>query len=179
MKNELKRLTKKDPRPAEFKDGYNGAINEANQRIHALNDKITALQLQLEENQKQMSAYGLCLSAALRGEKRSDEPPCNGRLDAVRELVDRNESFMNTIARLDADLRAARENAPPIENGTNRYGLDMSYFRGVINRELMMALDNHKPDELARVFARLSVTADSSVIREPEFNKNTTGDSND
>jgi len=58
---------------------------------------------------------------------------------------------------------------PPIENGTNRYGVDVSYFRKTINRELNRDLNNFKPDELARVLARLSVTADSAVIFEDEF----------
>ena len=30
----------------------------------------------------------------------------------------------------------------PIENGKNRYGLDMSFFRNLINRELNQPLDN-------------------------------------
>lgn len=58
---------------------------------------------------------------------------------------------------------------PPIENGTNRYGLDAAYFREAINRELNRGLQDYKPCELARVLARLSVTADDSVIHEPEF----------
>ena len=60
---------------------------------------------------------------------------------------------------------------PPVENGTNRYGVDVSYFRTTINRELNRDLSNFKPDELARVFARLSVTANSSVIFEDEFQR--------
>ena len=56
-----------------------------------------------------------------------------------------------------------------VENGKNRYGLDVSYFRNVINRELNRPLTNHKPDELARVFAVLSRTADESVMFEPQF----------
>ncbi|MBL4781820.1 MAG: hypothetical protein JKX92_06215 [Porticoccaceae bacterium] len=59
----------------------------------------------------------------------------------------------------------------PVENGANRYGVDVSYFRNTINRELNRDLSNFKPDELARVFARLSVTADSSVIFEDEFQR--------
>lgn len=58
---------------------------------------------------------------------------------------------------------------PSIENGTNRYGVDVSYFRKTINRELNGSLSDYRPDELARVLARLSVTADSGVIFEPEF----------
>jgi hypothetical protein len=58
---------------------------------------------------------------------------------------------------------------PPIEKGCNRYGVDVSYFRKTINRELNRSLGDFRPDELARVFARLSVTADSKVIFENEF----------
>ncbi len=57
----------------------------------------------------------------------------------------------------------------PVESGTNRYGVDIGYFRKTINRELNNSLENFRADELARAFARLSVTADSSVIKEPEF----------
>ena len=59
--------------------------------------------------------------------------------------------------------------SPPSEVGTNRYGLDVGYFRKTINRELNRNLVDFKPDELARVLARLSRTADSTVMKEPEF----------
>lgn len=65
--------------------------------------------------------------------------------------------------------RELSQNQLLTENGKNRYGLDVSYFRNAINRELNRPLANHKPDELARVFARLSRTADESVMFEPEF----------
>jgi len=58
---------------------------------------------------------------------------------------------------------------PPNECGSNRYGLDCSYFRGVINRELNRPLVDFKPDELARVLMRMAVTADAAVLSEPEF----------
>lgn len=65
-----------------------------------------------------------------------------------------------------------KQHIPPNEIGKNRYGVDVAYFRKTINRELNRSLYDFKPDELARVFARLSVTADRSVIHEPEFNQN-------
>lgn len=74
------------------------------------------------------------------------------------ELVDANER-----------VNELEQNQLPIENGKNRYGLDVSYFRNVINRELNRPLDNYKPDELSRVLARISRTADESVMFEPEF----------
>ena len=57
----------------------------------------------------------------------------------------------------------------PNEQGTNRYGLDVAYFRKTINRELNHDISNYTPSELARVLARLSRTADSKVMFEPEF----------
>lgn len=75
----------------------------------------------------------------------------------------------NQLANANERVKELEKNQPPIENGKNRYGLDVSYFRNVINRELNRPLANHKPDELARVFARLSHTANESVIFEPEF----------
>ncbi len=50
----------------------------------------------------------------------------------------------------------------------NRYGVDTSYFRKLFNRELQNLAD-YKPDELARVLARMSKTADPKVIQEREF----------
>lgn len=67
--------------------------------------------------------------------------------------------------------RLKAEPPTPNEQGKNRYGLDMAYFRNVINRELNRPLVDFKPDELSRVFARLSKTADKAVMFEPEFSK--------
>lgn len=68
-------------------------------------------------------------------------------------------------------MQAARTGAVevPNEQGKNRYGLDMAYFRRLINRELNRPLTDFKPDELARVLARASRTADPVVLHEPEF----------
>jgi hypothetical protein len=67
------------------------------------------------------------------------------------------------------DLAEKSERATPTESGKNRYGVDVSYFRKTINRELNRPLSDFRPDELARVFARLSKTADPEVMNEPEF----------
>ncbi len=58
----------------------------------------------------------------------------------------------------------------PREKGTNRFGLDMGYFRAWINRELNRPLTHYKPSEFARVLARAARTADKEVLAEPEFN---------
>jgi len=54
----------------------------------------------------------------------------------------------------------------------NRYGVDVTYFEAwndrIFNSE--SGLTNYKPDELARELARMSRTADSEVLKEPEFN---------
>jgi len=54
----------------------------------------------------------------------------------------------------------------------NRYGVDVTYFEvwndRIFNSE--SGLTNYKPDELARELARMSRTADSEVLKEPEFN---------
>ena len=80
----------------------------------------------------------------------------------IRELIAENE-------RLKAENKELKQKVPPIENGTNRYGLDVSYFRNLINRELNRGLSDFKPDEIARVFARMSKAADSDVLKEREF----------
>lgn len=101
-------------------------------------------------------------------------------LDRLRtQLAKANEDYKTLFSAFEScqgELKKANErvaelekNQPPIENGKNRYGLDISYFRNVINRELNRPLDNYKPDELARVLARLSRTADELVMFEPEF----------
>ena len=67
------------------------------------------------------------------------------------------------------ELEALKDQVPTIENGKNRYGLDVSYFRNLFNRELNRSLRDFRPDELARVLARASRTADKDVMLEPEF----------
>ena len=53
---------------------------------------------------------------------------------------------------------------------TNEYGLDVDYFERLIKRELS-DIRSQTPNDLARVFARMSKTADESVIFfEDEFN---------
>lgn len=56
-----------------------------------------------------------------------------------------------------------------VDIGSNRYGLDMSYFRNLFDRELNKPLADFTPKELARVLARASRTADPDVMHEPEF----------
>lgn len=51
---------------------------------------------------------------------------------------------------------------------TNEYGLDVSYFQKIIKRELL-DIRRQTPSDLARVLARMSRTADPSVMFEPEF----------
>ena len=54
----------------------------------------------------------------------------------------------------------------------NEYGLDVDYFRRYF--ELMVRdVAMYTPDEMARSLARMSVVADSKVIKEEEFNKDT------
>ncbi len=50
----------------------------------------------------------------------------------------------------------------------NRYGVDTQYFTLWFDRSLR-ELENYKPGELARELARMSRTADSSVLLEKEF----------
>lgn len=89
----------------------------------------------------------------------------------IVELEKYNLGLATESHELQQKLEAAERERerPPNEQGCNRYGLDMAYFRNVINRELNRPLSDYKPDELARVFARLSKTADKSVMFEPEF----------
>lgn len=78
---------------------------------------------------------------------------------------------MIDLKRLQSLLTAApTAPAVPNEQGKNRYGLDMAYFRKLFNRELLRPLVDFRPDELARVLARAARTADASVLQEPEFN---------
>lgn len=92
-------------------------------------------------------------------------------IPSMWELIEDPEvtELREQLAKANERVAELEKNQLPIENGKNRYGLDVSYFRNVINRELNRPLDNYKPDELARVLARLSRTADESVMFEPEF----------
>ena len=58
--------------------------------------------------------------------------------------------------------------AGKVVQGENRYGLNMGYFRRLIAREFG-DLSNFRPDEFARVCARMAATADASVLQEKEF----------
>lgn len=88
---------------------------------------------------------------------------------ALSSEQDKREEVEQRLAKANERVKELEQNQLPVENGKNRYGLDVSYFRNAINRELNRELVNHKPDELARVLARLSRTADESVMFEPEF----------
>lgn len=50
----------------------------------------------------------------------------------------------------------------------NRYGLDVDYFTKKI-KLIIRDINNYTPDEFARECARMSVTADKTVVREMEF----------
>ena len=85
---------------------------------------------------------------------------------ACERHVGNKRRFEAEISRLEGQIERDKL---PNEKGTNEYGLDVAYFRKTINRELNRDLGRFKPDELARVFARLSKTADASVMHEKEF----------
>lgn len=76
---------------------------------------------------------------------------------------------LDEIDELRKEVERLKAEALPKESGTNEYGLDLAYFRRTINRELNRDISRFKPDEIARVFARLSIAADKAVIHETEF----------
>lgn len=94
---------------------------------------------------------------------------CFGGDDKWFTISDLNLEYQRHVTGFSRPLQRKADCVPPIENGKNRYGVDVSYFRNAINRELNRGLTDYKADELARVLARLSVTADSQVIFENEF----------
>lgn len=57
---------------------------------------------------------------------------------------------------------------PGAARGSNRYGLDVGYFTQKMMR-MVRDMGDFKPAEMARVLARMSKTADSAVLAEPEF----------
>ena len=57
---------------------------------------------------------------------------------------------------------------PGAARGSNRYGLDVAYFTQKMMR-MVRDVGDFKPAEMARVLARMSKTADSAVLAEPEF----------
>lgn len=91
-------------------------------------------------------------------------------------LIGEVESFklqcilsLTSTPRIDTDELKMEWNCPTIENGKNRYGLDVAYFRNLFNRELNRTLQDYRPAELARNLLRMARTADISVFAEPEF----------
>lgn len=52
----------------------------------------------------------------------------------------------------------------------NVHGLDVHYFSKKLER-ILRGLDRYTSDELARECARMSVTADATVLNEPEFDR--------
>lgn len=91
--------------------------------------------------------------------------------DLVREADDEVVGHCITASHLNRFAALLETGVVPNEHGKNRFGLDMAYFRNAINRELNRPLADYRPDELARVFARLSCTADPAVMHEPEFGR--------
>ena len=59
--------------------------------------RVKELQIQLEQERDMHKKYGLMLSAALRGEKRNDEPDNDGRLEAVREMYAKLNAAMEGV----------------------------------------------------------------------------------
>lgn len=92
-------------------------------------------------------------------------------VDGWTQIEESHLDTWNTVTKLHGLIQRKADCVPPNENGQNRYGVDISYFRRTINRELNRDLSCFRPDELARVLARLSVTADSQVISEEEFQR--------
>ena len=95
------------------------------------------------------------------------------QLESEREV---NQMLTDQVLRLEQEcdhykdeMKEVKAQLPPVENGKNRYGLDVSYFRNLINRELNRGLTDYKPDELARICLRMAMTADKMVINEREF----------
>lgn len=105
------------------------------------------------------------------------EPTCEMKRIAMKEgaktLHDYagHDAWCHTVYR--AMLAAAPQpdhspDAGKVVQGKNRYGLDMGYFSRLIAREFD-DLSNFRPDEFARVCARMAATADASVLQEKEF----------
>jgi septal ring factor EnvC (AmiA/AmiB activator) len=120
----------------------------------------------LDSKDKQIAELGLkaCTLDLTKGHLTQ----CEAALESRDEL---NETLNAKIAELEKELIELKDERLPNEQGTNRYGLDVAYFRKTINRELNRDLRGFMPSELARVLARLSVTADKQVIHEPEFSE--------
>ncbi len=90
---------------------------------------------------------------------------CGADLDKTATLFELKEKLED----LKIENNALKEGSFRIETGINQYGVDIGYFRNTINRELNRSLSNFKPEELARVFARMALAADKEVLMEPEF----------
>lgn len=138
-----------------------GSFNESHP-IFQMCEHIDALSEQRDE----LIAQNERLREA--GNKLHDWFGCGNTPDAVELAYEWEEIERETPAQSLEAFKTAW-NCPTIEKGTNRYGLDVAYFRNLFNRELNRTLQDYKPSELARNLLRMARTADDSVIAEDEF----------
>ncbi|WP_440216285.1 hypothetical protein [Chromobacterium piscinae] len=81
--------------------------------------------------------------------------------DAVEEALASGtvQSSLDAIAAL---TNAVRQSATP--RRLSQYGVDVGYFDRKL-ASVIPAMDNYKPDDLAREFARMAITADANAAR--------------
>lgn len=135
---------------------------------------IESLRAQLERDHDSITLpNGIQMCAAMVQQLVVDNHDKGNELVKLRSQIEKAHQQLADLAEEDTAkwvrIRELEAEQLPNEQGTNRYGLDVAYFRKTINRELNRDLRNFKPDELARVLARLSRTADKAVMHEPEF----------
>lgn len=124
--------------------------NMAMQTIDSQHAEIESLRAQLKAAQEQ-------------------EPVCWRRPDDTGHWIYRDDNPSKSGLIWDALYTAPIPAQQSKEiRGSNEYGLDMGYLEGKLNI-LLRDIDRHRPDEAARVLARLAKVADEKVLSEPEF----------
>ncbi|MAK91108.1 MAG: hypothetical protein CMI13_07745 [Oleibacter sp.] len=172
--HELAKAVGVDPGPLNQSDLIEGVCIAA---LHLLHQKdleknfSTNVGLQYKQRANSNAANVIRISNFLTGIIKDSQGVAGYHLNG--DVADWDEfeidSLLSEPPALAADRLKQEWNCPPAEYGTNRYGLDMAYFRNLFNRELNRSLADYRPDELARNLLRMACTADRSVIEEAEF----------
>lgn len=83
---------------AELVSCYVHSLDAAKAEIQKLKQSNESAWQQTQNAQKARNAYGLQISAALRGQKRSDEPEGDLRLEAIRGLVEQSRQMQKALS---------------------------------------------------------------------------------
>lgn len=167
--NKLEKLKKKVKKLKAMIDFVKEKINYAEHNSEHVTMCPKTLRIQREELKQKVKKLKAKITA-LETEKFPEKS--NDEYVALRDLL-KEKNVENAHLLIEIEQLKENSNATsvfvPQEFGRNRYGVDVGYFRNAINSNLNIKLENYTPTELATVFARLAITADSAIFNNLEF----------